>query len=161
LINIQLFSIFLLIGVLTTQSHAEQSPQLSKKQLSKIKSYIGDYKVLAGSNEKCAQGMLNIVGNDLEKGIRIGHDIYLGPFVGVVEKSSPSSCRVVIDFEMKESQVIVKTNVNKCPNQNQMVEGNTTQRLIFKKNKLVYRVTESGFTCYFEKVSEGVTINSI
>jgi len=139
--------IFVLVMILTG-AHAE----ISGNQLKKLESYKGSYKVLGGSNKKCAPGRLNIVGDESEKGIRIGHDIFLGPFKGSVEKGDQKNCRVKVDFEMKDDHIVVKTNVDKCPNKKE--EGRTTQYLIFKKDKVEYRVAETEHVCYFGKVSE-------
>lgn len=128
--------------------------EISKQQLEKIESYKGQYKVLGGSSKGCAPGLLNIVGDESERGVRIGHDIFLGPFKGAEEKASETSCHVKVDVSMEEDRMVVKTNVDKCPNKKEKENGRSTRYLIFKKDKLEYRVAETEFVCHFGKVSE-------
>ncbi len=144
-----LFSLTLLVfGLGNAQA------EISKKQLEKIESYKGQYKVLGGSSKGCAPGLLNVVGDDSERGVRIGHDIFLGPFKGAEEKASESTCHVKVDVSMEEDRMVVKTNVDKCPSKKEKEAGRSTRYLIFKKDKLEYRVAETEHVCYFGKVSE-------
>lgn len=129
--------------------------ELSQQQLKKIGDFKGSYKVLDGSSKGCASGIFNIVGDDDSgRGVRIGHDIFLGPFKGYEEKASRTSCRVKVDISMDEDRMVVKTNVDKCPNKNEMEAGRSTKYLIFKNDKLEYRVAETEYVCYFGKISE-------
>ena len=123
--------------------------EISKEDITKIESYEGSYKVLGGSSKGCTPGRLNIVGNKEEQGVRIGHHIFLGPFKGSQEKTQGLSCRVQVDFKMKDDHIVVKTNIDKCPNKKE--NGKTTQYLIFKKDKVEYRVAETEYVCYFQK----------
>ena len=144
----RLLKSMVLLALIAGHAYAE----ISNKDFAKIESYKGSYKVLGGSSKGCAPGRLNIVGDEEEQGVRLGHDIFLGPFKGSLEKAQGKSCRVQVDFKMKDDHIVVQTNVDQCPNKKQ--NAKTTQYLIFKKDKLEYRVAETEHVCYFGKVSE-------
>ncbi|MCO4792403.1 MAG: hypothetical protein KC493_01730 [Bacteriovoracaceae bacterium] len=127
---------------------------ISSKQLNQLSRLKGSYKVTKGSHKNCSDGYLNIVGKEDDKGIRIGHSIFLGPFKDSLEKPTNKNCRVSTKFKMSEKSITVKTVVDKCAIKRNLEEGKTTQHLIIKNNKLEYKVDETGYSCFYSKVEK-------
>jgi hypothetical protein len=146
--NKMIFILYFLLSVSDAYS------KVSTEELKTISALEGNYLIQKGSNKKCQDGELKIVGTDLDRGVRIGHKIFLGPFVDFEKKPSKTTCRISSKFTYQNNLLTAKTVVDECPNEKNKEAGTSTEVLTFNKNSLKYHLKETGYSCLYKKTEQ-------
>lgn len=128
---------------------------INKTDSLKLEKLTGHYEVLKGSHKSCHDGVINIVGEKEDRGLRIGQNIFLGPFSDSLIKASKTSCSYTTETIFKENSLISKSIVKDCPNsEDKLSEGTSTQTLKIEKDHLEFINLESKIKCQFKKSKE-------
>lgn len=128
--------------------------KVSSEELKALLALEGNYLIQKGSNKNCQNGEFKIVGKDLDRGVRIGQKIFLGPFVDFEKKPSKTTCRISSKFTFQNNLLIAKTVVDECPNKENKEEGISTEVLSFNKNSMKYHLKETGYSCLYKKTEQ-------
>tara|TARA_R110000868_G_scaffold14661_4_gene67857 strand:- start:8015 stop:8476 length:462 start_codon:yes stop_codon:yes gene_type:complete len=120
----------------------------------KAKSMAGHYKLVEGSNPKCSDGYLAFVGDKVEQGLHLGHDVFVGPFVDTKEQEK-DYCQVAQKISFSPDSVTQVTEISRCPASSKSDESVATKHLSFKGNEVYFEIKESGFKCKYVKVAKG------
>jgi hypothetical protein len=118
-----------------------------------FKQAVGEYEVVKGSSKNCSGGALTIVNGKIEKGIRLGQHMFIGPFDEPLEKESKSSCRVKSHYSFYSRSVVQNTILSNCPRESKIDEGVSVSTFSIEDKVVKFTVKESGFTCVYKKSS--------
>ena len=128
---------------------------INKSDISKLEKLTGNYEVVKGSHKSCHEGIISIVGEKDERGLRVGQNIFLGPFLDTLTKASKTSCSYSTETIFKNDSLVSKSVVKDCPTgEDKLSEGTSTQSLRIEKDHLEFKNIESNIKCQFKRLKE-------
>ena len=122
------------------------------------KEKLGEYKLSNSkkNDPRCSEGgLLTLVDVDNKQGIRLGHNIFIGPFSpqGDITESK-EYCKITNNLSFTSNSVTEVTELSKCPKEAKGDESKSTKSLKFEKNQVLYQIKETNFHCVYEKIGK-------
>ncbi|WP_412469918.1 MULTISPECIES: hypothetical protein [unclassified Halobacteriovorax] len=122
--------------------------------ISAMKKHVGEYKTLVRSSDFCDASEVQFIDEKSpQKGLRVGHRIFLGPFSDKkqVEKSD---CTYSSVFTYTKTKVTQVSEVKDCKASANQKDSISTQILELKNDTISYESKESGIKCVYQKVQK-------